>query len=198
MIGTIQSTSTMSLGPSGERTPITTQKQEESGTVFVTWEHKSGVAAAVWRRYAGRCVLASSKPSLHEFGWKSVATVETADDVKLAELCDALTSVKLGEEVDCLPSEYAYFTAARVLAEAYGLLGVAFSGYFRIPAPIMLADDEGALRVRWMNRDRELRANFGASPQHRSYLYFEDGGNYGLENLSGEVLAERLRRLVEG
>lgn len=49
------------------------------------------------------------------------------------------------------------------------------------PAGMIYADGDGGLRLEWIRPDRELRLVISASPQGRSYLYHEQGDDYGAD-----------------
>jgi hypothetical protein len=130
-------------------------------------------------------------------GYVEPSVSETASVV--AEI-DALLANK---EDEIVPTMYA-FTRARGLVEAaYGevdrlrVIRKQFGVPAIFPKPIATTDDRGGIRVSWRAENKQVRANFGADAQLRSYVYFESPLAHGVEPLDAEHLAGRFAWLTE-
>jgi hypothetical protein len=151
----------------------------------------------IWQEYVSGYAYPIGAKLFDLFMWRRPATSQ-AYDQQLAVLTSRLVALKTTEdEDDWAPSETAYWNAVETISSAYGLLRITFAGYDRLPTPVLSSDGEGTLRSRWVHGDREIRANFAGRPTLRSYLYYESEPSYGTEELNAEILAARLRWLME-
>jgi hypothetical protein len=105
--------------------------------------------------------------------------------------------IAAGEEDETRPAEFAYRNARSIVETAYWkseshLLNV--PGL--IPSPTVTTDDVGGIRLAWRAGSKQIRANFGATPETRSYLYFESATEHNVEELDVEHLAGRLSWLM--
>lgn len=153
--------------------------------------------ATLWQNYSGR-LFSIRVPSACQPRPTATPGLHYGLIVELIEKLVHLKG-KSGQMDDgeYLPSEFAYRGAVASLSAAYAILGVTFSGFSKVPLPSLSADSDGAVRCRWLVRDRELRANFAGEPSLRSYLYHESGSNFEAEELNPNTLAHRLAWLME-
>jgi hypothetical protein len=94
---------------------------------------------------------------------------------------------KLRSNVDgdwVTPTLYAYENA-RGVVELFPDLDV----------PFMATDGEGGIRMAWRRGQKQVRANFGAQPGLKSYIYYESPESYAAEDLQPIKLWNRLRWL---
>lgn len=108
---------------------------------------------------------------------------------------DGLMTVRESEDVPA--TAYAYRAARSVVESAYGLLQ---SGKRKlapsIPAPIVVTDDRGGVKLAWEHGAKHVRVRFGANPELRSYLYFESQAGHDVEDLQPSTLKRRLDWLL--
>jgi hypothetical protein len=116
-------------------------------------------------------------------------------DGRVSEFVERMIELRSADEEQA--SSFAYENALHILAKAYAVLKLSSADYYGLPRPILTTDDQGGLRTRWVNKTREVRANFGASALRKSYLYFEEREVYGVEQLSPDLIARRLQWLLE-
>lgn len=96
----------------------------------------------------------------------------------LSDLLDQLGLLVEAEDYDddCQPpTESSVVRMRGFLENANNLLKIA------IPQGTICTDGDGGLRLEWIRPDRELRLVVSASPQGRSYLYHEQGDDYGAD-----------------
>lgn len=115
---------------------------------------------------------------------------------------DALMAEK---EDETKPTEFAYSNARTVIESGYGRTrGQAKAPWTVrevIPNPVATTDDMGGIRLLWHEGTKQIRLNFGADQNRKSYLYFEEDApgqviNHGVEPLDADHLAERLAWLM--
>ncbi len=111
----------------------------------------------------------------------------------IAEI-DALTS---GSEDEIPPTEFAYRRARSIVESAYGRITTRFNVPEILPKPSATTDDVGGIRLAWRVAGKQIRANFGATPELRSYIYYESGLEHSVEHLDARHLAGRLAWLAE-
>jgi hypothetical protein len=195
---------TMSFSPFAEETPnpapvyrviqLATQNAvlDVSGTLEPKLRLTQVALQRIWQSNRGLCNFraASSAQS-------SIASTIVSDR-QLASVIDEIASLLMtADEDEVRPTEYAYTTVFRVLSSAYTLARLdAPAHYRRLPRPSVSADDVGGIRVRWLYEGRDLRTNFAAHPELRSYIYYEAGARHGIDSLDGDTLAEKLRWLT--
>lgn len=106
-----------------------------------------------------------------------------------------IEALQTSEDVEVRPAGYAYFTALQTILAAYTVLFSEKNGRYRLPTPVIGTDDLGAILISWTAGDKYVAAKFGADPQSLSSLYFEQGENYGTEDLDEFPLMSRLKWL---
>ncbi len=103
------------------------------------------------------------------------------EPIKPDGLSDLLNQLDLLAEAEDYDDDFQPPTESSVarmrdfLENADGPLKVAF------PVGTVYADGDGGLRLEWIRPDRELRLVVSASPQGRTYLYHEQGDDYGAD-----------------
>jgi hypothetical protein len=101
------------------------------------------------------------------------------------------------EEDAGVPTGYALRNAIEILPSAYTVARLRGpEEYNSIPPATLATDEVGGLRLYWQVGRRQIRVNFGASPDRRSYVYFQDRERHGVDPLDAEALAERLQWLM--
>ena len=85
------------------------------------------------------------------------------------------------------PTDFAYSFATHI-AEQFKV---------RIPIPFLATDDRGGIRMIWRMGGKQVIANFGATPEARSYIYSESDAEYGTEDLTYGNLSNRIRWITE-
>ena len=104
--------------------------------------------------------------------------IEPVKPSGLIDLLDQLDLLVEAEDYDDdfqSPTESSFTKMRGFLEKANGLLKIAF------PVGTIYADGDGGLRLEWIRPDRELRLVVSASSQGRSYLYHEQGDDYGAD-----------------
>ena len=104
--------------------------------------------------------------------------IEPSKPNGLSDLLDQLDLLVEAEDYDDdfrSPTESSVTRMRGFLEYAHGLLKIGF------PVGTIYADGDGGLRLEWIRPDRELRLIVSASPQGRSYLYREQGDDYGAD-----------------
>jgi hypothetical protein len=127
----------------------------------------------------------------------------------LTRLSEAVISeidaLMVGREDEAKPTEFAYSNARNLIESAYGKafgqVKVPWSVQEVLPNPAATTDDMGGIRLLWHEGTKQIRLNFGADENRRSYLYFEEdlrqqGINHGVELLDPDHLAERFAWLM--
>lgn len=82
------------------------------------------------------------------------------------------------------PTPYAYDRARAIMDECPG-----------VPVALMTTDSEGGIRMAWRRGEKQARANFGARPGLKSYIYYESPEAHNAEDLQAANLLKRLRWL---
>ena len=67
----------------------------------------------------------------------------------------------------------------------------------RIPLPFLTTDDCGGIRMIWHLGGKQVIANFGATPEARSYIYSESEAEYGTQDLTYANLSSRIQWMNE-
>lgn len=83
------------------------------------------------------------------------------------------------------PTEFAYAFAKFVVNKLNS----------QILVPFLTTDDRGGIRMIWRSNGRRVIANFGATPESRSYVYYESEIDHDTEPLGADRLTNRLRWL---
>jgi hypothetical protein len=130
------------------------------------------------------------------------ADIEIPYTTANAPVVREIDAVRAGSEDEVVPTDFAYMSARSVVESAYGQLPKTLKDLKRqylpllIPSPLVTTDDVGGIRLLWRAGNRQVRANFGARPDLRSYLYFESGLEHDMEPLDAQHLAGRLAWLT--
>lgn len=109
---------------------------------------------------------------------------------------EAIDALLAGGEDEVVPTRFAYERARSVVEAAYGQVKTHKNVPTLIPRPLVTTDDVGGIRLSWRTSDRQVRANFGARPDLRSYIYFESALEHSVEPLDAQHLARRLAWLT--
>lgn len=127
-----------------------------------------------------------------------VSYIEMPETHTASEIVAEIDRLKAGvEEDEVTPTDYAYKQARRTVEAAYA----AIKPHGRIPTmltePWATTDDVGGIRLLWDLGSKKLRANFGAGPGLRTYLYHESLIEHDAEPLNVQTLTRRLKWLTE-
>jgi hypothetical protein len=90
------------------------------------------------------------------------------------------------------PSQPAFKLAMRLILDTYEVMGDFF------PRASTSTDEQGGIRLTWSKQslEREVRLVCPASAEQQAYLYYENGGNYGLErDVTASILVQWLEWL---
>jgi hypothetical protein len=114
---------------------------------------------------------------------------------------EEIDTLRAGREDEVVPTEYAYKNARSIIESTYGEISSPRSKKRRsvpeiFPEPLVTTDDVGGIRLSWRTEAGQVRANFGATPELRSYVYFESGLEHDVEPLDPQHLAGRLTWLT--
>jgi hypothetical protein len=101
-------------------------------------------------------------------------------------------NLAVSDDVEVPPTGYAQFVATQTVPAVYELLTRSSA----LPEPAMGTDDSGAIMVSWSRADKYVAANFGANPETRSFIYFEQGTERASTSLTENNLLDRLRWLL--
>jgi hypothetical protein len=126
--------------------------------------------------------------------WASPDLVGAPRLETIADAMRDLEALRRGED-DVPPTEHAYRNARNMIDSSYRLLLAEYS-FARLPSPVISTDDIGGVRFTWRSGSKVLRANFGALPESRSYLYHQSGDQYDAEPLHAVNLSERLSWII--
>ena len=107
-----------------------------------------------------------------------------------------IDALKGGVEDEAIPTDFAYQNARSIVESAYGQVRSKNFVPNIIPHPIVTTDDAGGIRLAWRHEEKHVRVNFGATPNLRSYLYFEFRLEHVVEQLDAENLARRIAWLT--
>ena len=115
-----------------------------------------------------------------------------------------IDALMAGREDETKPTQFAYSNARTVIESAYGRafrqVKIPLALPEPLPSPIATTDEVGGIRLLWREGTKQIRLNFGADADRRSYLYFEEdsanGMDHGVEALDPDRLAERLAWLM--
>jgi len=107
-----------------------------------------------------------------------------------------IESLVRGGDVEVRPTGYANLRVRQFVLSAYSILSDKKSK-LKIPVPVIDTEDDGAIMVSWLHANKYLAAKFGATPEARSRLYFEQDNEHGTADLSEENLVAKLKWLSE-
>ncbi len=94
----------------------------------------------------------------------------------LGNLLDQIDQLVKAKDDDFqAPTESSVARMRGFLKNAAGLLKIA------VPMGTVYADGDGGLRLEWIRPDRELRLIVSASLQGRTFIYHEQGDDYGAD-----------------
>jgi hypothetical protein len=102
-----------------------------------------------------------------------------------------------GVEDEVKPSDYAYTRARSLVESAYGQVKLAGNVPEIVPQVSVTTDDVGGIRLAWRLGPKQIRANFGAAANLRSYLYFESVLEHYVKDLDVKHLAGGLDWLIK-
>ena len=88
-----------------------------------------------------------------------------------------------GIEDEVKPTEYAYTRARSFVESAYSQIRMQENVPEIVPEASVTTDDVGGIRLAWRFGLKQVRANFGANANLRSYLYFESALEHHVEDL---------------
>jgi len=95
------------------------------------------------------------------------------------------------EDLPEYPTDEAVGWAIGLLSTAGQILGENF------PRGSAAVGEDGGVRITWSRGDKEVRLVCGGTRENRSYIYFEDGPVYGVDDVvTGMRLAEFLMWLI--
>jgi len=156
------------------------------------------VAAATARSTVGSLTSRLTNPqSISEVMLQPESNIVTSFVRNSSSLVAEIDALVAGREDEIKPTDYAY-TAARSLVEsAYGQIKLRENVPEIVPEASITTDDVGGIRLAWRVGPKQVRANFGANANLRSYIYFEAGFDHAVEQLDVQHLAGRLAWLTE-
>jgi hypothetical protein len=132
-----------------------------------------------------------------------VGKTKTVEPQQTAAIMKELGSLTLDEDGPP-PTPYALFTAKTNLESAYNSIFVrrgALQAHVRllnIPVPTMVTDEIGSIMIAWRTPIRLVVANFGATPDKKSFIYSSHQGQQAVSAPMNEVnLRARLQWLAE-
>ncbi len=102
-----------------------------------------------------------------------------------------------GVEGEVRPTDYAYTRARSFVESSYGQIRRAENVPGLLPEVSITTDDLGGIRLAWRLGAKQVRANFGANGNLRSYLYFESALEHHVEALDVHHLAGGLDWLTK-
>ncbi len=127
------------------------------------------------------------------------------DPSGFADIVREIGELASGDESDeygvLRPSDYAYRTTMQLLKRSFSLLSTGKSRLEaqqcrRFPRGAVSTDEQGGLRIEWVEGDRAVHLVVPAEPGGQSYIYHEIGQDYAAEKrVSGSALASWLARL---
>ena len=113
-----------------------------------------------------------------------------------------LESLPDSEDIEVKPTNWARFYAKRTVIPAFAAISKDRQIQVLLPSPTIGTDDAGGIMVSWVLGEKYLLANFGATTQSKSFIYFEEGTPllyaelHDVEVLDDAHLSNRLRWLV--
>lgn len=115
---------------------------------------------------------------------------------EVSRVTGEIDALLAGREDEVTPTEYAYLRARSTVESTYGRIKAGQNVPEMVPVPSVTTDDVGGIRLAWQVGTKQVRANFGATLDLRSYLYYESGLEHNAEPLDPEHLAGRLAWLA--
>ena len=198
----------MPIGLLGENAPEKQPRSTQRSETQKYWQNLSGATMLIsvlsepYQSISG----AETLSKISQFGSITLLDMDTIRRVggppgwtwPAIEEIDAL---RAGREDEIVPTEYAYKNARSIVESAYGEIYNPSSKKRRgvpkiFPKPSVTTDDVGGIRLSWRTEAGQVRANFGATPERRSYVYFESGLEHDVEPLDPQHLAGRLTWLT--
>jgi len=187
------------------RAPVSLNAPMSGATVSVL-PSKQAAATGAMKIPMARSAAGIARDEINGVSYLGVSTWSPRSSASTTQLLDERLAVVV-KEFEALvkteapdwprPTQYALSNAVRVLAAAYIEIRLENAQcYWSITEPVLATDSVGGIRVTWRRDSRELRANFGAGPELRTYLYFESEGGHGIRELRSETLCERLQWLT--
>jgi hypothetical protein len=111
-------------------------------------------------------------------------------------IASQMDSLPTSDDVEVRPTNYAYLRAKQSVLAAYVSMLSEKTERIRIPThPIIGTDDVGGVLVSWASGDKYVAVKFGAQPDSRSFVYFEQGEDHHALDLSEKNLLEKLKWL---
>lgn len=108
-----------------------------------------------------------------------------------------LESLPTSDDLEVAPTADAYLRAEHLVMSAYASMVSEKVHGNVLATPVIGTDDSGGIMVSWSARDKYVAAHFGARPESRSFLYFEQGAKHGVVGLSEQSLLEKLKWLSQ-
>jgi hypothetical protein len=108
-----------------------------------------------------------------------------------------LDGLAAGSEDEIKPTDFAYTRARSLVESVYGRISVEKRLLQMAPEASITSDDQGGIRIAWTRGEKQLRANFGARENLKSYLYFESPVEHDVEELDMHHLVGRLAWLIK-
>lgn len=124
------------------------------------------------------------------------AAVGNFDRFGLDTILEHITALASGDERDeygvLRPTEYALCQTTELLRDASRR-----GETYRFPDASVTTDEEGGVRIEWLHNDRAVHLVVPATNEGQSYLYHEDGDDYGIvKPMTASVLAHWLRLVI--
>ena len=133
----------------------------------------------------------------HHFTISPLSSTLDVVDKKYSEVFLEIHGLKQPEDAEeLLPTDYAYWNALKTVADAYKYLRNEHPRYVDLVQPTGVVESSGGVRLIWRTGAKQVKVNFGARPDLKSYLYYESGQVYDVETLDAPTLARRLGWLV--
>jgi hypothetical protein len=118
-------------------------------------------------------------------------------DKKYSQVFHEVFSLRNPEDQDDpIPTELAYWNSLKTIGSAYNILSAEHPRAAQLTNPTAVVDNSGGVRLIWKTPSKQVKANFAARPDLKSYIYYESGQVYDTEPLDANNLARRLGWLI--
>ncbi len=185
------------LGYYGEAETATSRRPSRSLARTQQSLEQPSAAVSTARPTVGALPRLSAPQSISETMIQPGANVLTSFVRNSSAVVAEIDGLIAGHEDEIKPSDYAYSTARSLVESAYGQIKLRESVPEIVPEALVTTDDVGGIRLAWRLGPKQVRANFGANAQLRSYIYFESDVQHAVEQLDVQHLAGRLAWLTE-
>jgi hypothetical protein len=147
---------------------------------------------------------ATSSQELIEYNFQvPAASGYTASEMSLdvtpkwvSAIKQQLQALMTSDDIDVKPTSYAFSRVRASIMFVYHSMAADKARRESPPAPVIGTDESGGVMVSWTSGGKYVAAKFGAGPELRSFVYFEQGVTHSAVDLSQQNLLAKVRWLA--